>query len=567
MNTKNRLSPLWLALAVVIGIAIGTFYAHHFSGNRLSIINSGSNKLNNLLYIIDDQYVDTIDMADLVEQAMPQILSELDPHSTYISAKDVQTANDDLRGSFSGVGIEFVIRHDTLRVQNVISEGPAEQAGVLAGDKIVTVDDSVFTGKTLTNEEAMHRLKGPQGTKVKLGILRYGETDLRYVTVTRGEIPMKSVTAAYMLDDETGYIKIKNFGENTYYELLVALAQLAQDGFQQLTIDLRGNTGGYLQSAVQIANEFLPKNMLIVYTEGRRSPREEFRSDGRGSYQRMPLVILIDEGSASASEILAGAIQDNDRGTIIGRRSFGKGLVQKPVEFGDGSMMRLTIARYYTPSGRCIQKPYTNGMDKEYEEDLLARYQHGEFFSQDSIKHEGPEYHTKNGRVVYGGGGITPDIFVPEDTTDYTSYYKEASLSGLILQFGYDYTDQNRDKLKEYDDEASLLKYIKKQNLVEQFAQYADKHGLKRRNLMIQKSRRLLEQYIYSRVIYNMLSEEAWLQYLNEDDPAVGEALRLFKAGEAFPSAPSEEEKTSKKVAMGYDYRLTHRSYSIIARA
>ena len=542
MNNKNRFSPLWLALAVVIGIAIGTFYAHHFSGNRLSIINSGSNKLNNLLYIIDDQYVDTVDMAKLVEQAMPQILSELDPHSTYISAKDVQTANDDLRGSFSGVGIEFVIRQDTLRVQNVISDGPAENAGVLAGDKIVTVDDSVFTGKSLTNEEAMHRLKGPKGTKVKLGILRYGEKDLRYVTVTRGEIPMKSVTAAYMLDDETGYIKIKNFGENTYYELLVALAQLAQEGFQQLTIDLRSNTGGYLQSAVQIANEFLPKNKLIVYTEGRRSPREEYRSDGRGSYQRMPLVVLIDEGSASASEILAGAIQDNDRGTIIGRRSFGKGLVQKPVEFGDGSMMRLTIARYYTPSGRCIQKPYTNGMDKDYEEDLLTRYQHGEFFSQDSIKHEGPEYHTSNGRVVYGGGGITPDIFVPEDTTDFTSYYKEASMSGLILQFGYDYTDQNRTTLKEYSDEASLLKYIKKQNLIEQFAQYADKRGLKRRNLMIQKSRRLLEQYIYSRVIYNMLNEQAWLQYLNGDDPAIRETLQLFKAGEAFPQAPQQDE-------------------------
>ena len=567
MNTKNRFSPLWLALAVVIGIAIGTFYAHHFSGNRLSIINSGSNKLNNLLYIIDDQYVDTIDMADLVEQAMPQILAELDPHSTYISAKDVQTANDDLRGSFSGVGIEFVIRQDTLRVQNVVSEGPAEQAGVLAGDKIVTVDDSTFTGKSLTNEEAMHRLKGPKGTKVKLGILRYGEKNLRHVTVTRDDIPMKSVTAAYMLDDQAGYIKIKNFGENTYLEMLVALAQLADKGFKQLTIDLRGNTGGYLQSAVQIANEFLPKNKLIVYTQGRRSPREEHLSDGRGSYQRMPLVVLIDEGSASASEILAGAIQDNDRGTIIGRRSFGKGLVQKPVEFGDGSMMRLTIARYYTPSGRCIQKPYTNGMDKDYEEDLLMRYQHGEFFSLDSIKHVGPEYHTGNGRVVYGGGGITPDIFVPEDTVDYTSYYKEASWSGLILQFGYEYTDQNRGTLKNYGDEASLLKYLKKQNLVEQFAQYAEKHGLKRRNLMIQKSRRLLEQYIYSRVIYNMLSEEAWLQFLNEDDPAIREALHLFKTGEAFPKAPDSDVKKQKKVAMSYDYRAFHRSYSVIARA
>ena len=568
MNNKNRFSPLWLALTTVIGIVIGTFYTSHFSGNRLSIINSGSNKLNNLLYIIDDQYVDTVDMADLVEQAVPQILSELDPHSTYISAKDVQTANDDLRGSFSGVGIEFTIRQDTLRVQNVITDGPAEKAGLLAGDKIVTVDDSVFTGKSLTNEEAMHRLKGPEGTRVKLGVLRYGETELRQFTVTRGEIPMKSVTAAYMLDDETGYIRIKNFGENTYYELLVALAQLAQEGFRQLTIDLRGNTGGYLQSAVQIANEFLPKNRLIVYTEGRHSPREEYLSDGRGSYKHMPLVVLIDEGSASASEILAGAIQDNDRGTIIGRRSFGKGLVQKPVEFGDGSMMRLTIARYYTPSGRCIQKPYVNGQDKEYEEDLVMRYQNGEFFSQDSIKHTGPEYHTRIGRPVYGGGGITPDIFVPEDTTDFTSYYKEAMMTGLILQFGYDYTDQNRDKMKVFEDEASLVKYLKKQNLLEQFAQYADKRGLKRRNLMIQKSHRLLEQFIESRIVYNMLDEAAWLQYLNQEDPAIKETLRIFKAEEAFPKSPEEtqQQTNQQKVAWGYDYRSTHRSYRIVAR-
>ncbi len=541
MNNKNRFSPLWLALSAVAGIVIGTFYANHFSGNRLSIINSGSNKLNNLLYIIDDQYVDTVNMGDLVEQAVPQILSELDPHSVYISAKDVQTANDDLRGSFSGVGIEFVIRNDTLRVQNVIGDGPAEQAGVLAGDKIVTVDDSAFTGKTLTNEEAMHRLKGPEGTKVKLGILRYKEKELRQITVTRGEIPMKSVTAAFMLDDETGYVKLKNFGENTYYEMLVALAQLAQEDFRQLVIDLRSNTGGYLQSAVQIANEFLPRGKLIVYTEGRHSPRENYHSDGRGSYQRMPLVVLIDEVSASASEILAGAIQDNDRGTIIGRRSFGKGLVQKPIEFGDGSMMRLTIARYYSPSGRCIQKPYVSGMDKDYEEDLISRYQHGEFFSQDSIKHEGPEYHTSKGRVVYGGGGITPDIFVPEDTTGYTSYYKEASMSGLILQFGYDYTDEHRDRLKEFTTEEALVRHLRRQNLVEQFAKYAEKHGLKRRNLLIQRSHQLLEQYIFSRVVYIMLDEEAWLKFLNRDDNAIRQSLRLFKEGGAFPQPPTDD--------------------------
>ena len=534
-QNKNRLSPLWLALCVVIGILIGTFFANHFSGNRLSIINSSSNKLNNLLHLVDDKYVDTVNINDLVEKAMPQILAELDPHSVYISAKDVQMANDDLRGSFSGVGIEFTIRQDTLHVQQVISNGPSERAGIIAGDKIVMVDDQPFTGKKLTNEEAMHRLKGPKDTKVKLGIMRYGEKKIRQIVVTRGEIPTKSVTAALMLDDHTGYIRVKNFGENTYPELLIALAKLSQEDFQSLCIDLRGNTGGYLQSAVQIANEFLPKNRLIVYTQGRRSPRQEYRSDGRGSYQQLPLVILIDEGSASASEILAGAIQDNDRGTIIGRRSFGKGLVQEPIVFGDQSMIRLTIARYYTPSGRCIQKPYVAGDNKDYEEDLLTRYEHGEYFSQDSIKHEGKAYHTKNGRTVYGGGGITPDIFIAEDTTDVTSYYKQAAMSGQLIMYGYTYTDENRQQLSQFDNAKDLAAYLKRQNIVEHFASYAEKNGLKRRNLMIQRSHTLLERYLISRVIYNMLKEEAWLEYLNTDDPAILETLKVMRDGTAFP--------------------------------
>jgi len=547
-KNKNRFMPFLMALCVVMGILIGTFYANHFSGNRLSIINTSSNKLNNLLHIIDDQYVDTVNINDLVEKVVPQMLSELDPHSVYISAKDVQMATDDLRGSFSGVGIEFTIRQDTLHVQQVIGNGPAERAGVIAGDKVVMVDDKPFTGKTLTNEEAMHRLKGPKDTKVKLGIMRYGERTIRNIVVTRGEIPTKSVTAAYMLDDKTGYIRIKNFGENTYPELLIALAKLSQQRVQNLTIDLRGNTGGYLQSAVQIANEFLPKNRLIVYTQGRKSPRQEYRSDGRGSYQQIPLVVLIDEISASASEILAGAIQDNDRGTIIGRRSFGKGLVQQPIEFNDRSMIRLTIARYYSPSGRCIQKPYTSGDNKNYEEDILARYEHGEFFSQDSIKHEGKEYHTAIGRTVYGGGGITPDIFVAEDTTDVTSYYKQASMSGLIIQYAFEYTDAYRAKLKAFDSPAALAKYLVKQNIVEKFVSYAEKNGLKRRNLMVQRSHKLLERYINSRIIYNMLSEEAWLEYLNIDDPAILETLRIFKADAAFPQAPEKKDASKQEV-------------------
>ena len=549
MNEKknNRFMPLLMAVSVVVGILIGTFYANHFSGNRLSIINSGSNKLNNLLRLVDDQYVDTVNVNDLVEKAMPQILAELDPHSVYISAKDMQIANDDLKGSFSGVGIEFTIRHDTLHVQNVIKNGPSERAGLIAGDKIVMVDDKPFTGKTLTNEEAMHRLKGPKDTKVKLGIMRGREKTIRNFVVTRGDIPTKSVTATYMLDEKTGYIRLKNFGENTYPELLIALAKLSQQGFENLTIDLRGNTGGYLESAVQIANEFLPKGQLIVYTQGRKQARQEYRSDGRGSYQQIPLVVLIDEGSASASEILAGSIQDNDRGTIIGRRSFGKGLVQKPMAFNDGSMIRLTIARYYSPSGRCIQKPYVSGDNKDYEEDLMVRYQHGEFFSQDSIKHTGPAYKTRIGRQVFGGGGITPDIFVAEDTTDVTSYYKQASLSGLIIQFAYDYTDNNRDKLKEYQSLKDLEKYLVKQNMVEKFASYGENNGLKRRNLMIQRSHKLLERYIHSRIVYNMMSEEAWVEYINEDDPAIKETLKVFRENKAFPQTPAQ--KTGKKVA------------------
>ena len=527
--------PLWLALSVVVGIFIGTFFANRFSGNRLSIINSGSNKLNDLLHIVDDQYVDTVNVNDLVEKAMPTILSELDPHSVYISQKDVQQANDDLKGSFFGIGVEFTIRKDTIHVQNVISNGPSERAGLLAGDKVVEIDGETYVGKKVTNEETMHRLRGDKDTKVVVGVVRGKEQKIRRYTIIRGEIPMKSVTATYMLDAKTGYIKIKNFGDKTYPELLIALARLGQEGFENLVIDLRGNTGGYLGSAVQMANEFLSRGKLIVYTEGRHSQRQEYRSDGRGSYQSLPLVVLIDEGSASASEIFAGAIQDNDRGTIIGRRSFGKGLVQQPISLHDGSMIRLTIARYYSPSGRCIQKPYTSGSDRSYEEDLLTRYQHGEFFNGDSIKHEGPEYHTQNGRVVYGGGGITPDIFVGEDTVDITSYYKEASMSGLILQFAYEYVDDNRQKLSSYTTKRELLAYLKKLNTVELFAAYADKNGLKRRNLMIQKSHHLLERYINSRLIYNILDEQAWTEYLNDDDPAIKETLRVFRDGTSFP--------------------------------
>lgn len=538
--------PVLMAVCVAFGIVIGTFYANHFSGNRLNIINSGSNRLNNLLHIIDDQYVDNVNIDSLVDKAIPQILSDLDPHSVYISAKEMQAANDDLKGSFSGVGIEFNIRQDTLHVQNVVKNAPAEKAGLLAGDKVVSIDGKPFVGKIVTNDEAMRRLKGPKDTKVRIGVVRFGHKKPMEFTVTRGDIPQKSITASYMIDEKTGYIRIKNFGERTYPDLLIALAKLSTEGCKQLIIDLRDNTGGYLQSAVQMANEFLPKNKLMVYTQGRKSQRQEYLSDGKGSYQRFPLVVLINEGSASASEIFAGAMQDNDRAVIIGRRSFGKGLVQQQLGFTDGSLIRLTIARYYTPSGRCIQKPYTAGDGANYEQDIYSRYQHGEFFSQDSIKHTGPAYHTGIGRVVYGGGGITPDIFVAEDTLGVTSYFKQAVMSGLILQFAYTYTDNNRQKLSKFKTLKEITAYLDKQNLVEQFAAYADKHGLQRRNLMIRKSHKLLMRYINSRIIYSILDDEVWTEYLNEDDPVIAAAMKVFKEEASFPKLTQADKAKSE---------------------
>lgn len=547
-NNNTRFIPFLLAICLIAGIAIGTFYANHFSGNKLGIINTSSNKLNALLRIIDDQYVDTVNMGELVEEAMPQILSELDPHSSYIPAKDLEAVNADLKGSFSGIGIQFTIQNDTIHVNSVIQGGPSEKVGLMAGDRIVEVDDSAFVGKIVTNSEAMKRLKGEKGSKVKLGVYRPGEKDLLHFTVIRGNIPVKSIDAAYMINEKVGYIKVNKFGETTYPELLIALAKLNQKNCEGLIVDLRGNTGGYMAAAIQMVNEFLPNNRLIVYTQGRKSPREDYNSNGTGSNQKMPLVVLVDEGSASASEIFAGAIQDNDRGTIVGRRSFGKGLVQQPIEFSDGSAIRLTIARYYTPSGRCIQKPYEKGKESEYELDLLTRYEHGEFFSADSIKQDETEvYHTRLGRPVYGGGGIMPDIFVPQDTTGMTSYFRMAANRGLIIRYTFDYTDQNRSTLQKYDTPEKMETYLKGQNLLNKFAAWAEKKGLKRRNNLMMKSRRLFEMSLYGNIIYNMLGMEAYVEYLNESDKTVLKAVEILEKGESFPQAPSPQAATDKK--------------------
>jgi carboxyl-terminal processing protease len=550
MRTRNssRFIPLVIAISVVVGILIGTFYAKHFSGNRLGIINSSSNKLNALLRIVDDQYVDTVNMTDLVEKAMPQILAELDPHSTYIPAKDLENVNSELEGSFSGIGIQFTIQDDTIHVNSVIQGGPSEKVGLMAGDRIVSVNDTSFVGKKVTNDVAMRTLKGPKGTQVKLGVKRMTEKDILKFNITRGDIPQNTIDATYMLNNKFGYIQISKFGRTTHVELLNAIAILSHKNCQGLVIDLRGNTGGYMEAAIRMVNEFLPQGKLIVYTQGRKYPRTDEFANGTGSCQKMPIVVLVDEGSASASEIFAGAIQDNDRGMIIGRRSFGKGLVQQPIDFSDGSAIRLTIARYYTPSGRCIQRHYESGKDQNYEMDWLTRYEHGEFFSRDSIKlDEKLRYSTGLGRPVYGGGGIMPDLFVPQDTTGVSSYLTSVLNKGLTIQFTFQYTDRNRDQMSQYEDEGTLLTYLRHQNLVEQFVRYADSKGIKRRNILIQKSHKLLERNIYGNIIYNMLGKEAYIKYFNNSDTTVKKAIEILKKGEAFPKAPAVVKQPTKK--------------------
>ena len=539
MSTKNssRFTPVIIAISVVIGILIGTFYAKHFAGNRLGIINGSSNKLNALLRIVDDQYVDTVNMADLVEKAMPQILAELDPHSTYIPAQNLEEVTSELEGSFSGIGIQFTIQDDTIHVNSVIQGGPSEKVGLMAGDRIVMVDDSLFVGKKVTNERAMRTLKGPKGTQVKLGVKRATEKDLLNFTITRGDIPQNTIDAAYMLTDDFGYIQVSKFGRTTHVELLNAIALLNHKNCKGLIIDLRGNTGGYMEAAVRMVNEFLPEGKLIVYTEGRKSPRKEYRTDGRGSYQSMPLVILLDETSASASEILAGAIQDNDRGFIVGRRSFGKGLVQIPVEFPDGSMLRLTTARYYTPSGRCVQKPYTPGDEEKYDLDLLDRAEHGEYFSADSIRNSGEKYHTRLGRTVYGGGGIVPDIFVPRDTLGITSYFRDAYMGGHIMRYAFSFVDKHRDKMKNMETMEDVLKFLKRYDIVSEFAAFAEKNGLKRRNLMLHTSRKLFTTYITSAILSYSVSEDEQIRYTNQHDDGVLKALDRLKSDKTdFPT-------------------------------
>lgn len=550
-TNKNRFVPLLISLGVCVGILLGSFFANHFTSGRLNIINNSSNKVIDLFHLVDDQYVDSVNISDLVEKSMPQILKELDPHSVYISAADADASMQELKGSFSGIGVQFSIFDDTIRIVRVLPGGPSEGSGLIAGDRIVKVNGELYVGDTIHNDGVMKRLKGPGGSTCRIEVQRAGVKQLIPYSIVRGAVPVHTVSAVYMVTPQIGYIRINSFGDTTYGEFLAALSKLQAENFEKLIIDLRGNLGGYMEPAIQIANEFLPKNALIVYTEGRKSPRKEYRTDGRGVYQSMPLTILIDETSASASEILAGAIQDNDRGTIIGRRSFGKGLVQVPIEFPDGSMLRLTTARYYTPSGRCVQKPYTPGDEEKYEADLLLRAESGEYFSADSIRQSGTEYHTRLGRVVYGGGGIVPDIFVPRDTVGMTSYFRDAYMGAYIHRYAYHFVDSHRQALRKFTTLEEVLKFLRRYNLPKEFAAYAETKGLKRRNIMLHTSYRLFQTHLTSAILSDIFDEAETQRYANQTDPMVIRAVGQLSSGNKdFPKVSSRVEGAAWKALL-----------------
>ena len=518
--------------------------------------------------IIASYYVDAIDTTKVVEDAIVAMLKDLDPHSTYSNAEETRELTEPLDGNFSGIGIRFQMNNDTLYVIESVAGGPSERVGIQPGDRIISCNDTVIAGVKKPNSEILKVLRGPKGSIANLKVLRKRTPEPIMFAVKRDEIPIYSVDASYMVNDSVGFISIARFAGTTADEVKDAMKKLGKSGMKHLIIDLCDNGGGYLKASTDVVNNFLRRGDLIVYTDSPKNGSSRFEAPADGKFLDGRVVVMVNQYSASASEILSGALQDNDRGVIVGRRTFGKGLVQRPFPFPDGSMIRLTIARYYTPAGRCIQKPYTSGADKSYEEDLVSRYQHGEFFTQDSIKHTGPEYHTHIGRTVYGGGGITPDIFVPEDTIGITSYYKEASMSGLIMQFAYSYTDDNRTTLGKFNDMKEIAEYLNKQNIVEKFAVYANKNGLRRRNLMINKSHKLLERFINSRIIYNILNEQEWIDYLNHDDPTILKALDVFKNNEAFPKKPENKSGSKKQTAMvspSYDYHSTHVRGTVMA--
>jgi carboxyl-terminal processing protease len=527
MEKKNKLKvwlPILLAVSLVLGMAIGGILSRNALENNGLYVN----KLNALLSVIDAKYVDTVDQAKMVEDLLPEILAQLDPHSVYLPAKDLAAANEQIEGSFSGVGIQFNIVDDTARVVSVVAGGPSQKAGILPGDKIVRINGKPFVGKKINNDLVLKTLRGKKGEPVKVSVLRHTTRKMVTYTIFRNDIPLYSVDARYRIGKEIGYIKIGTFGRSAHTEFVQAMAYLTQQKCARFIIDLRGNTGGLMEPALEIANEFLPANRLILYTQGKSYPREDVYSNGKGSFQNNPLVILTDEWSASSSEILTGALQDNDRAYIVGRRTFGKGLVQNEIPFRDGSAVRLTIARFYMPSGRSIQKPYVKGSDENYQNDILNRYLKGEFDSMDSIHVNAKQkYETAGGRTVYGGGGIIPDFFVPLDTSGVTSWFNKVSSKGLINGYAFAYTDANRDSLKPYNTANKLSAFLDDQDLITPFVDYTFARGVFGRPSFIQVSYPMVLTQLKAYIARNMLGEDAFWKILQEDDPTLTKGVEV----------------------------------------
>jgi carboxyl-terminal processing protease len=527
MEKRNNLK-IWLPLVASAFLVLGMLLGSFLSRNSLQKSGMYVNKLNALMSLIETRYVDSVSQSQLIEDLMPDILAQLDPHSVYLSAKDVQAANEPIEGSFSGIGVQFNIVDDTARVVSVVAGGPSQKVGILPGDKIVRIDGKSFIGKQVTNDGVLKRLRGQKGTPVKVTVLRERKHQLITYSILRDDIPIYSVEARYRIGEDIGYIKISTFGRNAHSEFIQAMGYLRQNKCSKFIIDLRGNTGGLMEPALEIANEFLPEGRMILYTQGKSYPKEEYRSNGKGLFQGNPLVILTDEWSASSSEILTGAMQDNDRAYIVGRRTFGKGLVQNEIPFRDGSAVRLTIARFYIPSGRCIQKPYHKGMDVNYQNDILNRYMGGEFDSEDSIDIDlKQKYKTFGGRIVYGGGGILPDYFVPLDTSGVTSWYNKVSSKGLIQTFAFLYTDAHRDSLKLFRTPNKLSAYLDEQNLIPLFVDYAWKRGVMGRDFIIQASYPLILTQIKAFIARNILNEDAFWKILQEDDQTLTKGVAV----------------------------------------
>ena len=532
---KKYLFPTLTVACLLIGFLIGNAVSNKVNAQRFFIQNGQlfqqpESKVDQLLQLMNQAYVDEIDVDSITEDVMQELVKRLDPHSAYIPKEDLEMVNSELSASFSGIGVQFSIQNDTVQVVAVISGGPCEGVGVLAGDKIVMVNDSNFTGKTITNERVMHALRGPKGTEVKIGVKRSGSDEVYDFTIIRGDIPIHSVDAKFIIDanngEKIGFVRVNRFGENTYDEFIAAMASLKGQGATSYIVDLRENSGGFMDQAIKMANEFLSKGDMIVYSEGRAYPRYEARANGSGRFQRDKLVVLIDNFSASASEIFAGAMQDNDRATIVGRRSFGKGLVQQQIPFADGSAIRLTVARYYTPSGRSIQKPYKMGEGEDYAMDLINRFEHGEFYSADSVQiADSTIYLTKKGRIVRGGGGIMPDVFVGRDTTLYTPYFNQVVNRAYTYQFAYQYTDHHRKELSQYKDWQSLEKHLLKANWLDEFVAFAKEKGIEPNPEQLAKSKPLLVRLVNAYIVRNILNDEGFFPLFERDDDIVKKAV------------------------------------------